>query len=129
MLEAAEAKPLSSDSLQNNQSLFKQVPQAFRPQQFLYFFPEPQGHGSLRPVFLPPTTGFRFGFGAVEVVDPPDVWTYWTSRAGAACDDSAGTARRGLRRERTILPAVRASISWKSANDSRLKAISGSVPP
>lgn len=25
----------------------------FLPQQFLYFLPDPQGHGSLRPIFLP----------------------------------------------------------------------------
>jgi hypothetical protein len=31
----------------------------YRPQQFLYFLPLPQGHGSLRPTFGPT----RFGFG------------------------------------------------------------------
>jgi hypothetical protein len=32
--------------------------QAFRPWHFLYFFPEPHGHGSLRPTFAPARTGF-----------------------------------------------------------------------
>ena len=29
---------------------------AFFPQHFLYFLPEPHGHGSFRPIFLPTTT-------------------------------------------------------------------------
>jgi len=31
-----------------------------RPQQFLYFLPEPQGQGSLRPIFLPSAVLVRF---------------------------------------------------------------------
>src|SRR5262249_1504999 len=31
---------------------------ALAPWHFLYFFPEPQGHGSLRPTFAPVRTGF-----------------------------------------------------------------------
>ena len=32
------------------------------PQQFLYFLPLPQGHGSLRPTFGPDSLGFGFSF-------------------------------------------------------------------
>jgi hypothetical protein len=52
------------------------TPQALRPQQFLYFFPEPQGHGSFRPGFFSLLTGFRVDFGAVELIDPAEAWTY-----------------------------------------------------
>ena len=34
-----------------------QIFPAYEPWHFLYFFPLPQGHGSLRPVFCPVTTG------------------------------------------------------------------------
>src|ERR1039458_7337197 len=35
----------------------KHVPPPYAPWHFLYFFPLPHGHGSLRPVFCPVTTG------------------------------------------------------------------------
>jgi len=31
----------------------KERPPQFKPQHFLYFLPDPQGHGSLRPSFPP----------------------------------------------------------------------------
>src|SRR4029077_5639323 len=39
---------------QKRQLMFASANYATRPQQFLYFFPLPQGQGSLRPTFGPP---------------------------------------------------------------------------
>ena len=36
-----------------NNSLFYKGLRGYLPQQFLYFFPLPHGHGSLRPIFFP----------------------------------------------------------------------------
>jgi hypothetical protein len=50
----------------------RNVVYAFRPQQFLYFFPDPQGHGALRPGFFFPAGAGRLDFGAsVVVIEPP----------------------------------------------------------
>lgn len=37
--------------------------QSNAPWHFLYFFPLPQGHGSLRPTFCPTTTGWALPGG------------------------------------------------------------------
>src|SRR5256885_16903002 len=42
--------------------MFASANYATRPQQFLYFFPLPQGQGSLRPTFGPPRRTGRASF-------------------------------------------------------------------
>src|SRR5207249_3937577 len=47
------------------------------PQHCLYFFPLPQGHGSLRPTFGPVRTGFAFSTAAAASL---------TTSLGLGCD-------------------------------------------
>jgi hypothetical protein len=51
-------------NLNRKGKLFAKLNQAATPWHFLYFLPEPQGQGSLRPTFAAERTGFGGSTGA-----------------------------------------------------------------
>src|SRR5438128_11227886 len=68
--------------------LLHEINHALAPWHFLYFFPEPQGQGSLRPTFAPARTGL----GASACAGP--VW-YCRSRCCRCCLRSISRANPG----------------------------------
>src|SRR5204862_2014057 len=107
---------------------------AAAPWHFLYFLPEPQVQGSLRPTFCEPRlTGAGASFGAPENVSG---WRGgWGSiRSMRAVSDSRRSPSRStttsiFHRYFTTRSWTRSIISWKRSNDSFLYSMSGSRWP
>src|SRR2546430_16918357 len=79
---------------------------AVRPQQFLYFFPLPHGHGSFRPTFGKER---RIGRSIDTSPDPsPSIATPaiagcgWRARAGALAVGAVGASSRNKSEERRV---------------------------
>src|SRR5690606_534379 len=93
--------------------IFKRLDQAAAPWHFLYFFPEPQGHGSFRPIGFSDVTG-----AALPAPSPRFVWSRETSvgctprptpaTAGAAAPAPTGVATRA--------PPIAAAIASRGAS-------------
>src|SRR5690554_6986345 len=79
--------------------IFKRLDQAAAPWHFLYFFPEPQGHGSFRPIGFSDVTGAAFAAPSPRFVCNRETSVGCATRptppiAGAPATAPTGAARR-----------------------------------
>src|ERR1700730_11901855 len=100
----------------------------FRRQHFLYFFPEPQGHGSLRPTFDEATSlGDELGAPASPAISRHG-GSGGGASAGLGSPSSAGPMRTLKSCSRTI-SLRRSVISWNMSKASFLYSVSASRCP